>query len=764
MIPGFTPTWMHWYNSTEKGKLATADIGSYEAIPYGGVHPGMKHVTDQPPHPTRGQWQWGLACSKTSRTIVADIDHPDEWEDSHTFIELGPIAQCATSFRTDGEKFHVVITVPEELVHLWPTQGPTLWGDVKSNGFSYHEGIHHTEGLEYKASVNEWITADEELLRALQEDRVYPQGQFSGASAGRWAAEGYEITGDNQLAADIMSMVAWGLDREQIYARLAVILKPLTNPWTQADIDHKINTGEEKVAKRRWEEQQRDESFAEGFEEAFGKDLTEHLTVKSEQIAAAMPKLPTTLLPQGISVNYASLQGGTDAHIAHQLLSWMPEHGYAHTNDTDSWFLREGTAWSRLPKSPCRTFVVYVGSRLPYPQDTNFDPGVKVEPNDPELQAKKLWLKLNMNTGATALASMMEAAAPLFPSVCSVNESQMDANPLIFWAGGVPYSLRTLEPSGDPNAPHQLEAGYAPAAGDTPIWDALNEAQFPDAEMREYAQNVFASILPGGANKLLPNFKAEGNLGKTTRLALLVDLLGAYAVQLPVQLLGNYSGHDEMYLRLKGKRLAYLDETPPAGKVAAEKLKNLSGGGSLTGRAINGRTPITFKMQHTLILAGNDDLPLTDPNVQRRVRYLPITGSVKDIARVSVPLWDHGDLCAAWRAEAPAVLWKLMQRAQAVLAEPRLCDMPAGALDHFATAIIEQDTIAEFIKDACTQDGETNSNMLHEHYVAWCQRHNIRETANLHKFGRRLTEMGYEKRHTVAGNVRPLRVRPSAMI
>ena len=74
----------------------------------------------------------------------------------------------------------------------------------------------------------------------------------------------------------------------------------------------------------------------------------------------------------------------------------------------------------------------------------------------------------------------------------------------VFWAGGTPYDLRTLEPAAlDLNSPHLLTAAYIPASGPTPLWDAFNKAQFPDPELREYALNVLASVLRGG-NKLLP--------------------------------------------------------------------------------------------------------------------------------------------------------------------------------------------------------------------------------------------------------------------
>lgn len=448
---------------------------------------------------------------------------------------------------------------------------------------------------------------------------------------------------------------------------------------------------------------------------------------------------------------------GNDQRLAEQILDESSQV-YRYADDTDAWFRISGDHWERCPKSPCRTIVAVVAGKLPKPKDTNWDGATAPLPGDPDEQDKKLYMRLHNSRTASPIASTMEAVAPTRRD--RVREADMDADPYVFWAGGNPWNLRTGTP-GNIMTPHLLTAGYAPVEGPTPLWDALNEAQFPDPERREYALNVFASILPGGSSKLLPNFKTDGNLGKTTRLMLLVDLLGSYAAQLPVQLLGNYSGHDESYLRLKGKRLVWLDETPPSGKVAAEKLKNLSGGGQLTGRAINGRAPVTFSQQHTLFLAGNDDLPLTDDNVQRRVRYLSIEEKQRGaVGEVSRKIWDHGALSAEWKREAPAVLYQLMTRAKAVLADRSLTNMPLSELEVFADAIIDQDTVGQFVRDCCEAKGETPGGQLYEAYVSWCQRNAVRVPATNTAFGRRLNDMRHQARKTGGIMVRPLSVRP----
>jgi len=760
---GYNCTLMHWYNDADGRKVATADIGSYEDIPYGTVHHGTKHATGRPAHPQFGQWQQGISCSKASRTIMIDVDHPEQWNDSATYVALGSLSEVATSVREDGQRAHIWVVVPEELLHMWPAQGQAAFGgDIKSNGFSYHTGVHKS-GMQYVATGNPIVIADEGLLQALAADRfVGEDGSPTGAQAGPWADDNYEITGDSQLTADIMSMVNAGMDDGEIHERLAVILKPLAEPWTAAQIESKIRSAQRKIDARIQAEDDvwnaRHPAGAAGIL-ADWQARQEQAKEEHREQRQAVYALPEPERPP-LSLTY-----GNDQWLAQQMINLAGTLGYAYAADTGRFFQRIGDHWDSCPDDPSATIVALAADLVPKPtpEDESIMNGAgKLD----ELSLDgKLYKSLHMAATSQKIVTKMRA---LWPSVRPrMMEMDMDAEVRVFWAGGTPYDLRTLEPAAlDLNSPHLLTAAYIPASGPTPLWDAFNKAQFPDPELREYALNVLASVLRGG-NKLLPNFKSDGNMGKTTRLMLLVDLLGSYAEQLPIQLLTGRAGHDESFLRLKGKRLVWMDETPPAGKVAGEKLKSLSGGGQLTGRAMFGRKSVTFAMQHTLILAGNEDLPLTDENVYAiRVRYLPINGDKEEIARVSKQIWDGGGaLSAAWKREAPSVLWEMMQRASNVIADPSLTNMPLAAMERLADAVLDQDHISRFVRDACELKGRTAAAFLYEAFVAWCQRNNIGhgEIPSITKFGRRLTKMGYESDKSSPTRDRPLSLRAHAM-
>lgn len=229
------PTYLRWYNSIDGGKVACM-TGEYEDIPYGGTSGKEFTARGLLLHPQFGMYQWGFACSRTSRVIFADIDHPENWKQGKVYVELGELAGVATSVRQDGKRAHIGIIVPEDLVHLWPVKGPAVWGDVISNGLCYHEGIHKS-GLRYIGTGNPWVMADKALMKALTEDRIFPQGSAgsgtsNGTVAGEWWTEGYfyeDGTKWSRGVADTMSMVADYLDDDEITGRMTEILERSEN-------------------------------------------------------------------------------------------------------------------------------------------------------------------------------------------------------------------------------------------------------------------------------------------------------------------------------------------------------------------------------------------------------------------------------------------------------------------------------------------------------------------------------------------------------
>src|SRR5690606_5510181 len=156
-----------------------------------------------------------------------------------------------------------------------------------------------------------------------------------------------------------------------------------------------------------------------------------------------------------------------------------------------------------------------------------------------------------------------------------IEVAQLDADPEILWAGGLPYDLRASvdEPAVapiDPATPHLHTAAVAPRVVPTPHWDRFLAAVFPDAELRAWALRVLSVSLAGYPDAVLPVLYGPERTGKTSLVHLIMNVLGTYAHAADPRLLGGAdNAHASVVYALKGRRLSFIDEGPRRGHLAA---------------------------------------------------------------------------------------------------------------------------------------------------------------------------------------------------
>lgn len=377
--------------------------------------------------------------------------------------------------------------------------------------------------------------------------------------------------------------------------------------------------------------------------------------------------------------------------------------------------------------------------------------------------------RLMSTAGARAIAGKMDDLVGGGMHPATVALAQLDADPDVLWAGGMPYSLRTSAEGPtlalvDPATPHLHTAGFTPMAQPTPLWDAFLEAVWPDPEIRAWALRVLSIAFTGYADRALPILLGETGRGKTQVIALLMSVLGTYGHAANPKLLSSGSKeHDTIVFDLKGRRLSFIDEAPSEAKAGQERLKQLTGGGELTARPMN-QDPTTFRPTHTLVLTANDEPVLTDPAIRSRVRLIPCEGD-PELVRLARAAIGHVK-GRAWRAEAPGVLAAMMAQAAGWLAEPHTALTAAAPesirylAEHFGA---EQDPVSVWLAEECEpwEDG-TPSRELYQAFVASCRRNSMRTDAipTETKWGRALTRLGYPSTHGRGGKVRQLRVKP----
>jgi putative DNA primase/helicase len=132
----------------------------------------------------------------------------------------------------------------------------------------------------------------------------------------------------------------------------------------------------------------------------------------------------------------------------------------------------------------------------------------------------------------------------------------------------------------------------------------------------------------------------------------LEQLLGDYAIVASPELImaRRYAGIPNDVARLRGARLAMINETSQGARFDEAKLKDLTGGDTLSARFLH-QEFFDFRPTHKLVIRGNHKPAIhgTDEGIWRRLRLVPFT--------VQIPTEEQDrDLLVKLRAELPGIL------------------------------------------------------------------------------------------------------------
>lgn len=431
-----------------------------------------------------------------------------------------------------------------------------------------------------------------------------------------------------------------------------------------------------------------------------------------------------------------------------------------HAYDSGGWLLRVPERWELHGRlSPWA--VAQVASLMPVGNP-------EAEKGSDEHARSSRRARLMSTAGARAIAGKMDDLVSGGMHPAALRLADLDSDPEILWAGGLPWSLRASfkRPTPaelDPATPHLHSAAVTPERRPTPLWDAFLAAVWPDEEVRTWALRVLSVALTGYPDRVLPILLGETGRGKTQVIALIMSVLGSYAhAANPKLLSANANAHDSIVYALKGRRLSFIDEAPREAKSGQERLKQLTGGGELTANEMN-KNPITFRPTHTLVLTANDEPSLTDPAVRSRVRLIPCEGDPEEIRRTRAAIGHVSS--EAWRAEAPGVLAALLAEAAGWLGDPTTAAVTAAPehIRYLAENLgAEQDPIHRWLEEETEPfESGTASRELYQDFRASCLRSGVRtdQIPSETKWGRDLSRRGYASMHTENGKRRPLRVR-----
>lgn len=136
-------------------------------------------------------------------------------------------------------------------------------------------------------------------------------------------------------------------------------------------------------------------------------------------------------------------------------------------------------------------------------------------------------------------------------------------------------------------------------------WDKALTA-LPDDETRGWVQEHLGSATTGETDRDAPVVfhKGLGENGKSTVIGAVVAALGDYTALVPDKLLASDTGHETVWMPLRGARLAYLEELPEEHVLPVARIKKLASTPQITAREI-GKNNVTWDATHVLIVATN---------------------------------------------------------------------------------------------------------------------------------------------------------------
>jgi putative DNA primase/helicase len=260
-----------------------------------------------------------------------------------------------------------------------------------------------------------------------------------------------------------------------------------------------------------------------------------------------------------------------------------------------------------------------------------------------------------------------------------------------------------------------------------------------DAAFVNYLQRLCGYMLTGCIDEhgmfFLHGFGANG---KSTFVRTITGILDSYAVSTPIETftLTHQDRHPTELARLFGARLVTSTETEEGRAWAESRLKQLTGGDTISARFMR-QDFFDFRPQFKIMIMGNHkpSVRSVDEAIKRRLKLLPFT--------VTIPKSERDpELVEKLKAEWPGILYWMIcgyvewRKLKSLAAPPAVID----ATDSYLEA---EDAIMAWISDWCERENNAweSSTALFAAWKTWAER-NGEYVGTIRRFAQALERHG----------------------
>ena len=275
-----------------------------------------------------------------------------------------------------------------------------------------------------------------------------------------------------------------------------------------------------------------------------------------------------------------------------------------------------------------------------------------------------------------------------------------------------------------------------------PTWEAFLQSTFGgDAELVKFMGRLLGYAVTGQTTEAVsPILWGAGRNGKTVLLQAVGDVLGpdlAGPIESEMLMESRFTrqsgGPSSDLLHLRGRRLAWLSETNENRRINSGKVKLLSGGDLITGRAPYGKRQITFRPTHKIFLLTNHKPKADAQDMALWARVLLIPFEMVFVTKPNPAKSNErlADLVMAekLRAEGPGILAWLVN---GCLEWQRIgLNPPASVLAATKEYQEGEDTLKTFRAERCNEGPtlQVRAGLFYAAYKAWAEGNGERPVA-----------------------------------